>query len=202
MDKKWNNARHCAEALRSLLENLKIQYNEKLRGLASPPSTLRMSDDRNPTPPPIRESVPEGSLAVGGYEQPRKRRRTNNRQQARGNDNIDNQGRGSVSGGRSTQPLERTDQDIGQEFDAETYQMPSVDNFAMFPILEYTGPDLSFSNGQFGSMDDFDYIGLPVSEDLYSNTMGAFGNIGWEAMANGSGNVPDWSGRSTTTRPP
>ncbi|KIW94355.1 uncharacterized protein Z519_05671 [Cladophialophora bantiana CBS 173.52] len=184
MAKSWNNARHCAEALQSLLETLTTQYNGRLSALTSPPSSSSMGDPGTamlaaiggPTEP-IAPQLPLSET----NEPCRKRKRTSQEQQRQ------NRPQGElpdVRNGRSNQS-----QTINQDFD----QLPSLNSGAMFPILEYTGPDFGFSNGQYPTMDDFEFLGLPVSDDLYPNNPGAFGNIGWEAMANGSGNMQSWA---------
>ncbi|EXJ68579.1 uncharacterized protein A1O5_08373 [Cladophialophora psammophila CBS 110553] len=192
MAKSWNNARHCAEALQSLLENLTSQYNGRLRGLTSPPSSSSVGDPGTAVLAaiggPIEPIAPQLPLTEMN-EPSRKRKRTSQGQQRQNRP----QGESSdVTNGRSNQS-----QTINQEFDADSYQLPSLNSGAMLPILEYTGPDLGFSNGQYPTMDDFEFLGLPVSDDLYPNNPGAFGNIGWEAMANGSGNMQSWAAWGT-----
>ncbi|KIW34590.1 uncharacterized protein PV07_01365 [Cladophialophora immunda] len=187
MAKSWNNARHCAEALQSLLENLTAQYNRGQSVLASPSSSNMAGTG---TSMPAAAGGPTEPTAAQlpfteSSEPSRKRKRTSRGQQGQKQHQSELP---DTTNGRSSQS-----QTINQDFDADSYQLPSLNSGPMFPILEYTGPDFGFSNGQYPTMDDFEFLGLPVSDDLYPNNSGAFGNIGWEAMANGSGNMQSWA---------
>ncbi|KAH0847246.1 fungal specific transcription factor [Fonsecaea pedrosoi] len=191
MAKSWNNARHCAEALQSLLENLAAQYNRGQSVMVSP-SSSNFAIPGASVPATVGGSTepPTTQLSMAETNEPsRKRKRTSRGQQG--------QSRHQSELPDATRDRANQSQTINQDFDADSYQLPSLNSGAMFPILEYTGPDFGFSNGQYPTMDDFEFLGLPVSDDLYPSNPGAFGNIGWEAMANGSGNMQSWAAWGT-----
>ncbi|KIY02007.1 uncharacterized protein Z520_02145 [Fonsecaea multimorphosa CBS 102226] len=187
MAKSWNNAKHCAEALQSLLETLTTQYNKGQNSVVSPLSSYvtATGTSRPATVGGPAEPIATQLSSTETNEPSRKRKRTSRGQQER---NPRQSEFPDTMNGDSNQS-----QTINQDFDADSYQLPSLNSGPMFPILEYTGPDFGFSNVQNPTMDDFEFLGLPVSDDLYPNNPGAFGNIGWEALANGSGNMQSWA---------
>ncbi len=193
MDRNWNNARHCAEALRSLLENLRNQYGGRSKGLPSNQSFFRPAGEIHPSPPTMTEAAPDGDSPSEGNEPSKKRKRPDREERLsnmNGNESRPSAGRPTLS--------QRTDSNIDPNLDADSYPLPSFDTVAIFPSLEYAGPDMGFSSGQFANTDDFGNIEFGAATDMYSNNPGAFGNIGWEAMANGSGNVQDWVSWNST----
>lgn len=188
MDKNWNNARHCAEALRSLLENLKKQYNDTATGRSptqavtqAPADTFSMATGTN-----VQVPADDPSTNISGPS--RKRRKPNPHHRP-----ANTRAGGSYNSAHQTPgPTQPSAQTPRQDFNPDLGRWPGLDTPGALPILEYTGPDFVFGNPQFPSLDDAEYLRLPVAEDLYAENPGAFGNIGWEAMANGAGYMNDW----------
>jgi hypothetical protein len=177
MDRKWNNARHCAEALRRMLDTLKRQYNDQLLGKSqsTPVNQLqkRLSTPSNANPPTVGEDAHLERAAP-----PEKRRKTNPQEQ-----NV-----GAHSSGLrddpnaplpSTQRLSQT-----QGFETDMGDWSIFDQDAALPTLGYTGPEFSASMSSIANLDNADYLRLPITDDLYANNLGSFGTISWEAMAN------------------
>lgn len=187
MDRSWNNARHCVEALRSLQGNLRIQYAEREKGLTSPPSSSRPAPDGNLCATSGSEPAPNGDSRGGRTEPSRKRKRSDRYE-----------GPANVDGNEQLSQLRQTGLTLDQTLDTESHQLPNFDNAAMPSALYTPGQGFGFSSGQFATLDDLDILGLGLADDMYVHYPGTFGNIGWEAMANGSGNMQDWVTWDTT----
>ncbi|EXJ86906.1 hypothetical protein A1O3_03860 [Capronia epimyces CBS 606.96] len=193
MSKSWNNARHCSEALGSLLKNLKQQYQKGVGGklsdsLSSPQSPFAVDATRRYVPLATGDPLLEGD----GLNQDQdseslpKRRRLDPHD---GQLDTSSHGPNGNSGTVSSQEPPAVAQSVGATADWMAHETSSI-----LPAVEGAGLDFvtNNNNGLFANLDDFQYLRLPVSGDLYSNNPGAFGNIGWEAMINGAGNLDDW----------
>jgi len=165
-------------ALRSLLENLTKQYHDSAAG-SSPTheavDTQSASTDANGRKPA------EGP-SISSPRSSRKRRKPNSGPRPAK----------AQAGGSSPNATQQGLQTPRQDFNPDMGRWSGLDSTEALPILEYTGPDFGLGNPQFSNLDDAEYLRLPVADDLYGDNPGAFGNIGWEAMANGAGYMNDW----------
>ncbi|KIX02963.1 uncharacterized protein Z518_06513 [Rhinocladiella mackenziei CBS 650.93] len=186
MDKSWNNARHCSEALRSLLENLKIQYDECSRGKSTMPTSRSANVGILSTPTESGTSITSANPLREGDDASRKRRKTGPQEKRVSRSTIE-PGNSSAD---ALLPDQAAEPAMNQDFIARMCDMGDSTGFgnaSMLPILEYTGPDFGFSSG--GQFVNIDAVRLPVAQDWYASNNGAFGNIGWETMAYGSGSL-------------
>lgn len=182
MDKAWNNARHCAAALKSLLEHLSHQYQNVARqrpGERDKPKALEapslrrkyMADGRN-------DDVPDGLTQ-------RHAKRVNSGTPIRQSSSKDN---------NSDQLLTQGDAsgNFGDEVQVQSVQPMPFDPSNNFSISDYTGPSFARVEEQYSEGIDSEFMSLPVVGDLYGSFNGGFGNIEWESMANTWGSMQDW----------
>ncbi|KEF51700.1 uncharacterized protein A1O9_12335 [Exophiala aquamarina CBS 119918] len=182
MDKTWNNARHCAAALKSLLEHLGNQYRngprqlsaEKDKPITTGTSTLR----RKYTVNGRSDSLPD-NLDQRHYK------RVNHGTLMRASSPKDN---------RSDQLLTQSDAtgNFGNNVHLQSAPPTPFGPSNNFAIPDYNGPNLARVEEQYLGGVDSDFISLPVAGDLYGNFNGGFGNIEWESMANSWGSMQDW----------
>jgi hypothetical protein len=177
MDRKGNNARHCAEALRRMLDTLKRQYNDQLLGKSQsiPMNQLqkRLSTPSNANPSTVGQDGHLDPTAAPG-----KRRKPNPEEQ-----NVGGPSRGLRDDPNA--PLSST-QRVGQTqgFETDMGDWSIFDQDATLPTLGYTGPEFSAGTSLIADLEMADYLPFPITDDLYANNLGSFGTISWEAMAN------------------
>jgi len=182
MDKPWNNGRHCAAALTSLLEHLSNQYQNVARqqpGGRDKPSALEtpglrrkyMADARN-------DDLPDGSAQ-------RQAKRVNHEtpmHQCSSKDNYSNQLLTQSDGAGN----------LGDDVQIQSAQPVPFDPSNNFPFPDYTGLNLARVEEQYSEGIGGDFISLPVAGDPFGSFNGGFGNIEWESMANTWGSMQDW----------
>ena len=183
MDQRWNNARHCAAALKDLLEHLRNQHDGSSRQqIAEPgiPGTIRTASARRKylgDSPKGQEmnsdlvGLPNKRVRHTGDEfQPTSFRSPSSRQQ----DNPQN-----PSG------------DFGDGPKSRSTRTSSLDAAGMFPFSEESGANFEYGNAQDSFPDGNDLIGFSMTGDMDGTINGGFGNIGWESMANNWGPTHD-----------
>ncbi|KAK5046128.1 hypothetical protein LTR84_008585 [Exophiala bonariae] len=168
MDQKWNNARHCAAALKSLLGHLSDQYRDSSR-------QLRM-EHNNP-------SAPEAS----SFQRKRLTAETIDldpdlRSAKRAN-------RASSSGPSSSKNSDNN-QVLSQSQRVSDVQFSD----AQAPPMDFSANDSVFGqiDPQYSQVNDGDFLSMPTAAEFYGNLDGGFGNIEWESMANNWGSFHDW----------
>lgn len=178
MDQKWNNARHCAAALKSLLDHLSNQYRDMSKQLAvdkSIPSAPGASAMQ-------RKRMPDGTIdhQAGDLSQ-RSAKRANH--------------------GTPTAPHGSNNNDVSQllaqnQHDSESQlsaaQAPPLDLSTNIPVTDSTSTAFGDINQQYSQGDDGDFLSLPTAAEFYGNVDGGFGNIEWESMVNNWSSFHDW----------
>ncbi|KIW12656.1 hypothetical protein PV08_09934 [Exophiala spinifera] len=179
MDRRWNNARHCAEALKSMLATLKQQYADGVLGRAQGGLTPK-SLAKNPTPMTDNISSVDKDSSSDVAARPRKRRKAD----------LQENDLEYLSGSLQVETNTASTQRPGPtyDFDPDLGGWPVLEDGVTLPTLEYMGPHFAAGSPMAGSFDNPDHFRLSIMDDFYINP-GAFGNIGWEAMANGTGYV-------------
>ncbi|KAK5313895.1 hypothetical protein LTR93_010665 [Exophiala xenobiotica] len=177
MDRKGNNARHCAEALRRMLETLKRQYNDQLLG-NSRSKLVNQLQKRLSTPSNANPSTVGEDAHLERAAPPEKRRKTNPQEQNVGAPSNDLQDDPNAPLPSTQRPSQT------QGFETDMGDWSIFDQDATLPTLGYTGPEFSAGTSLITNLDNADYLRFPITDDLYANNLGSFGTISWEAMAN------------------
>lgn len=192
MDRSWNNGKHCAEALKSMSENLQKQFDSNAFGGSPNPATAQARNRGLSTPSNVDGLFEGGATSSKGDTPTRKRRRLDSQEQ-RGSAEARNElhGASDSRAGFLQQPR------LSQDFDPDLGIWSSFENGAALPNLDYSTSQFGMGTPALPDVDNSEYLRLPLVNDLYANIPGAFGNIGWEAMANGAGYINDWNSWST-----
>ena len=183
MDQTWNNARHCAAALKSLLDHLSNQYQSVAKQLPVEKNIRNVPG----TSPLHRKHTTDGTIdnpADDSAQRPAKRvnHGTFTQPSSSKNNNTDQS---------STQTQRDTSGNFGNDVQFQSTQS-TFDPYSNFPVIDYTGPTFGRAEEQYSQVDESDFLSLPVAGDLYGSFNGGFGNIEWESMANTWGTVQDW----------
>lgn len=184
MDQTWNNARHCAAALKSLLDHLSNQHKSTAKQLPlekdvlSVPgvSTLHrkhMTDGTIDNPANDLAQHPAKRVKHGTFTEPASSKNHNNDR-------------------ASTEPQHDASGNFGNDVQFQSVQSTQFDPYNNFPVIDYTGPTFGRAEEQYSQVDDSDFQSLLVASDLYGSFNGGFGNIEWESMANTWGSMQDW----------
>ncbi|KIW37689.1 uncharacterized protein PV06_10323 [Exophiala oligosperma] len=177
MDRRWNNARHCAEALRSMLATLKQQYTDGVLGRSQGGLTAKFFA-KPPTTTKDNMSVVDENSPSDAAAHSRKRKRAD----FQGDDlEYPSGGRQGDANAPSTQRADQT-----HDFNPDLGGWPVFDDGVSLTNLEYMAPQFTAGTPTLANFENPELFRLPILDDLYVNP-GAFGNIGWEAMANGTG---------------
>lgn len=192
MDRSWNNGRHCAEALRSMSENLQKQFDSNALG-RSPKTAPAQARNRGLSAPSNADGSFEGGAASSKGDTPTRKRRRLDSQEHRG----PAEARNELHSASDSRPGFFQQPRLEQDFDPDLGIWSSFDDGAGLPNLDYSTSQFGMGTPALPDVDSSEYLRLPLANDLYANNPGAFGNIGWEAMANGAGYMNDWNSWST-----
>lgn len=183
MDQTWNNARHCAAALKSLLDHLSNQYQSVGKQLPLEKNVLnvpgtsslhrkQMTDSTIENPADDLAQRPAKRVNYGTFTQPSSSK----------NNNTDQS---------STQTPRGTRGNFGNDVQFQSAQSMPFDPYSNLPVIDDAGPTFGRAEAQYSQVDDSDFLSCPGPTDLFGSFNGGFGNIEWESMANTWGSMQD-----------